>query len=160
MWVGIWFVGDWSVSRGLCSDSASRRNLHGRLASILMLSLVSGCGMTSGFLKKAESDPGLVTGSVPQQAELDRSQLSDEITVKNAVTSADLGAIAGQPIAWVNQNTGSRGAVTRIVEAKDQIGLCRQLETSRESFEGIALFSGRACLSQDGEWSMLSFGPL
>lgn len=148
-----------SVLRCLCSDSASRWNLHARLASILMLGLVSGCGMTGGFLKKAESDPGLVTGSVPQQTDLDRSQLSDEITVKNAVTSADLGAIAGQPIAWVNQNTGSRGAVTRIVEAKDDTGLCRQFETSRESFEGIALFSGKACLKDDGEWSMLSFSP-
>ncbi len=114
--------------------------------------------MTGGILKKAESDPGLVTGSVSRQ--MDSNQLSDEITVKNAVTSADLGAIAGQPIAWINQNTGSRGAVTHIVEAKEQTGICRQFETSRESFEGIALFSGKACLSEDGDWSMLSFGPL
>lgn len=151
-------MGDLSVLRRFGSDSPLRRNLHGRWPSILLAGLLSGCGMTGGFLKKAESDPGLVTGSVSRQ--MDSNQLSDEITVKNAVTSADLGAIAGQPIAWVNQNTGSRGAVTHIVEAKDQTGICRQFETSRESFEGIALFSGKACLSQDGEWSMLSFGPL
>lgn len=140
-------------------DSSISRILHATCPTIFVVCLLSGCGMSGGAINKVDSDPALVTGSVPSEAPDDQSKLSDEITIRNAVSSANLDKVAGQ-LAWANQQTGSRGTVTRIVEARENEQICRNFDTSRESFEGIALFAGKTCLKDDGQWSMLSFGPV
>ena len=87
----------------------------------------------------------------------DPEQISDEATIRNAVSSANLGVLGPRPLAWANQDTGSVGTVSEIAEAKENGQLCRRFKTSRESFEGIALFAGKACLDDGGEWAMSSF---
>ena len=141
-------------------DSSISRILHASCSIIFIGMALSGCGMSGGAMSKVESDPALVTGSVPPVIADDQNQLSDEITIRNAVSSANLEKMAGQQLAWANQDTGSRGTVTRVVEAKEEGQICRKFDTSRESFEGIALFAGKTCLKDDGEWSMMSFGPV
>ena len=116
--------------------------------------------MTGGSIDKAATDPSLVTNSVSQTPTASAEQVSDEATIRNAVSSANLGVLGPSPLAWANQDTGSSGTVSDIAEAKEDGQLCRKFKTSRESFEGISLFSGKACLADSGEWSMSSFGPL
>ena len=142
------------------SDSSLQRLFHAFTAIYLGTSLLSGCGLTSNALKKAESDPSLVTGSVAPETPVDLNRQSDEATIRNAVSSANLDAIGGKPLAWANQGTGSRGAVSKISEIRNEGQICRKFETSRESFEGIALFGGKTCLNDNGDWSMLNFDAL
>ena len=141
-------------------DRSLRPFLHACTGFIFLFAPLSGCGLTGNTLKKAENDPSLVTGSVATVAPVDQDRISDETTIRNAVSSANLDMIGPQPLSWANQDTGSRGAVSRITEAKKDGTVCRKFETSRESFEGIALFSGKTCLKDDGEWSMLNFDAL
>ena len=116
--------------------------------------------MTGNSMDKAATDPSLVTNSVPDSSAANPDQISDEATIRNAVSSANLGVLGAKPLAWANQDTGSSGAVSEIAEARENGQLCRRFKTSRESFEGIALFAGKACLEDSGEWAMSGFGAL
>jgi surface antigen len=116
--------------------------------------------MTGNSMDKAAADPSLVTNSVPQTPSSSPEQISDQATIRNAVSSANLGVLGPQPLSWANQDTGSSGTVLEIAEAKEDGQLCRKFKTSRESFEGIALFAGKACLDDSGEWALSSFGAL
>jgi 17 kDa outer membrane surface antigen len=116
--------------------------------------------MTGNSMDKAGTDPSLVTNSVPETPSASPDQISDEATIRNAVSSANLGVLGPKPLSWANQDTGSSGSVSEIAEAKEDGQLCRKFKTSRESFEGIALFAGKACLEDSGEWAMSSFGAL
>lgn len=117
--------------------------------------------MSSGFdVSKAEVDDLTQTGATPaadQQA--DPTRLSDETTIRNAVSSADPEAQM-QPLAWANADTGSRGAISNMIEKQDGGTLCREFTASRESFDGVALYSGNACKTDRGAWYMRSFKPL
>lgn len=116
--------------------------------------LVSGCA--GGFsLEKVDADPSIITGSVGTSVPVDAVRQSDEATIRNAVSSADLETAASAPLAWANADTGSRGTITALSEARDTGTLCRSFTTSRESFDGVALLSGEACMVQGGVWRML-----
>lgn len=120
---------------------------------------LSGCG--GGFvMEKLDADPTIVTSSVPQETgAADPIRRSDEATIRNAVSSADLEGAAATPLAWANADTGSRGTITQMTESKAEGRLCRSFTTSRESFNGVALYSGEACLISGG-WRMAPLDPL
>jgi surface antigen len=145
---------------GLAKHRASPRLLHMRAAFLSALVILSGCGLSGNAMKKVEDDPALVTSSVSSQASTDQDAISDIATIRNAVSSANLEATGGKPLSWANQDTGSRGQVTSIAEANQDGRVCRKFETSRESFEGISLFTGKTCLNDDGQWSVLSFDAI
>lgn len=103
-----------------------------------------------------------MVGAVSPQtaASGDVEKLSDEATIRNAVTSADVSQISGNEIAWANADTGSKGAISALVESKEQGQLCRKFTTTRESFDGVALYEGKACMAAPGNWQMLAFSAL
>lgn len=125
------------------------------LAGLLML---GGCG-TGGFsLQQADVDRTIVTSNIPASTTSDDSNLADDqATIRNAVSSADVEALAGKNIAWANPDTGSRGAIKQLTESKTGELLCRQFTATRESFDGVALFKGKACSIGDGAWRMQAF---
>lgn len=110
-------------------------------------------------LRKAEVDDMLTTSAVSTNsaAVRDTTQVSDETTVRNAVSSADLDVVARQGLPWANADTGSRGTITDLVEYRRKGLLCRKFNVSRESYNGVALFAGEACQAGDGAWRMLAF---
>jgi len=115
-----------------------------------------------GFsLEKAEVDRSLLTGSVQSgtQAPVDAERVSDEATIRNAVSSADVTGLGGGALAWANADTGSRGAISNLVESRDNGALCRKFITSRESYDGVGLYHGEVCMAGSGVWRMLSFQP-
>lgn len=136
---------------------------HGLTAAGLLFLALSIAGCAGGFdMKKAEVDPTILTSSVRTEAgsPADPERLSDETAIRNAVSSADLTELAGRSLPWANPATGSRGAISSLVEAKDKGILCRRFTTSRESFDGIALFKGEACMAETGAWHMAAFSPV
>lgn len=94
------------------------------------------------------------TSSVPAGTE----RLTDELTVRNAVSSADLARTGGSAIPWANSASGSAGVISSISENHDNAGrTCRDFVTTRHSYQGIANYSGRTCLGNSGEWLLLAF---
>lgn len=125
---------------------------------LLALTLaLSGCGAGGFSLDKAEVDRSLYTSDIPQKAGPDALRVSDETTIRNAVSSADLETLAGQPLPWANADTGARGAISGLAEYRKDGLLCRNFTTTRESFDGVRLFKGEACMAAAGLWRLQSF---
>lgn len=130
-------------------------------AVLLAQCVAAGCGAGSASLQQVQTDPAIVGSISPQTAATgDIEKLSDEATIRNAVTSADVTQFSGSEISWANADTGSRGAIGRLVESKEAGQLCREFTTTRESFDGVALYKGKTCLAGPGNWQMLAFSAL
>lgn len=121
--------------------------------------LTAGC--TSTMLGGGKDvDQAIVTSTVaPVPPAPDAEAQSDALTVRNAISSADLSTLAGAPLAWANADTGSRGAISAVTEDSQQGQVCRKFTTTRESFDGISLYQGRACMVAPGTWQMTAFAP-
>jgi hypothetical protein len=121
-----------------------------------------GACASGGFsLEKAEVDHSILTSNVPaEQVGTDAGRASDETTIRNAVSSADLESLAGKPVPWANPDTGSRGAIASLTEQKNDGTLCRAFTTSRESFDGVGLYKGEVCMVGAGAWRMQAFDAL
>ncbi|MHA6644149.1 RT0821/Lpp0805 family surface protein [Mesorhizobium sp. A623] len=127
----------------------------GMLIGVLV---VAGCGAGGFSLEQAEVDRTLYTSSVPAASPTDDSSLvADQATIRNAVSSADVETLAGQDIPWANSETGSRGAISQLTEDKSGGRLCRSFAASRESFDGVSLFKGEACMIAAGVWRLEAF---
>jgi len=83
---------------------------------------------------KAEVDRSLFTSSTAASAlPSDQDRASDQTTIGNAASSADLEQLGGQAVPWANAGTGSRGSITELVELKDNGQTCRSFTASREA---------------------------
>ena len=126
-----------------------------RAATALALCLaLSGCMSTSFDFFGSKPD-STVTNSLA--AKKSSETVSDEVTVRNAVTSADLDKLANAPLPWANASTGSAGVVSTISEARADGVVCRSFVTTRHAYDGIANFAGEACLGTNGEWRLMDF---
>ncbi|NTJ42786.1 hypothetical protein G6L28_09295 [Agrobacterium larrymoorei] len=139
----------------------SNRRTKSFLASVvdlsatgLMLVMLTSC-VSLDLFGGDKVDKSLSTASVPNQQ--NGPALTDDATIRNAVTSADISKLADSPLPWANAATGSAGVVTAIREDRSTGFVCRDFRTTRHSYEGIAAYSGQACLSETGEWLMTRF---
>jgi surface antigen len=135
--------------------------LTGIVFPVLTLIALSGCAAGGFGLDKANVDPSITTGDVGGADASNPEQRSDEATIRNAVSAADLELLkAGSPLPWANADTGSRGAIDSLVEEKQGQQLCRTFTASRESFDGVSLYKGQACMVAPGAWQMQEFEPV
>lgn len=135
-----------------------------RAATPCALLLLAGCGAGGFSLEKAEVDRSIVTGSIAKTATpdtADAGMASDQETIRNAASSADVQGLAGQAVPWANTTTGSRGAITQMAETGDAVsGRCRRFDVSRESYDGVAMYKGSVCMTGVGIWQMQDFKAL
>ncbi|MBB4953766.1 hypothetical protein H4S14_001826 [Agrobacterium vitis] len=126
-----------------------------RFSAFAALCLIaSGCvGNVLDFGDTAKVDRSISTGTIPTGPE----KTSDQDTIRNAVSSADLVRLGTTPVPWANTTTGSAGVITTIAEDSNSGVVCRAFVTSRHAYDGIAKFYGRACLVGNGQWQLVSF---
>ncbi len=130
----------------------------GGLVVGVALCLLPGCAMNT--LEKAVPDQTSVTGSVATAQPVDNKGSSDQTTVRNIVSALNFTQWGSKPVPWSNPETGSQGTITAIAEKKDETGLCREFQTSRESFDGVMIYKGETCLQNGGQWTLKSFAPM
>lgn len=126
---------------------------------MLALALAAaGCTSRSPSLESMGFDQ-IKTGSISggKAVAPDAERVSDETTIRNAVSSANLDEVSGGRLAWANSQTGSRGEIFGVMQYMDETRLCRRFRVSRESFEGVSLFRGEVCMSMAGEWWVRAF---
>jgi hypothetical protein len=133
-----------------------------KAAAIVLVALpLAACGAGGFSLEQAEVDRTILTSSTPASAlPIDQDRASDQATIRNAVSSADIQELGGQAVPWANSDTGSRGSITELAESRGNGQLCRRFTASRESFDGVALFKGEVCLAGAGVWLMQDFKAL
>lgn len=140
-------------------ELTKRRFAEGRNAIVAVavaMPLVACTSSLDVFNGSEKVDRSISTGTIPRPARSETS-LSDEATVRNAVTSVDLAKAGANPLPWANTATGSAGVVSAIREDHDQGRVCRAFRTTRHSYEGIAVFSGQACMTGSGDWTLTAF---
>lgn len=111
--------------------------------------VVPGLGVTT--------DKKLTTSAIQTNYQAEPDSESDETTVRNAVSSADISKPGAVAIPWANTTTGSAGVVSAITEENNGSYVCRIFKTTRHSYRGISNYDGKACLVGSGEWQMISF---
>lgn len=129
---------------------------------VVAAAMLAGCG-TAGFsLESAVPDRSIVTGSVSQQqaSPVDSVKVSDEAIIRAAVSSAVVEDVNEGGIGWANAATGSRGTIRDLHETRESSILCRRFTASRESFEGVHMYQGEACLGPARVWVTRSFERL
>ena len=126
-------------------------------ATLLSIAAFAACGCTvmNGDALEGALDRSIVTGSIAPPPP--REDVSDSRTVRNAVSSADIASLRTAPLAWSNSDTGTSGAITSITEAREGNVVCRTFTTSRQRFDGVALYAGEACTRGEGEWVLTRF---
>lgn len=130
-------------------------------ATLCACFILSACGSGGFSLEKAEVDRTFYTSNVAApRTSVEVERLSDEATIRNAVTSADIETLAGAPLPWANAETGARGQITGLSELKGKGTLCRTFSASRESFDGVGMYKGEACMVASGAWRMMRLDSL
>ena len=127
------------------------------IAALVALPMVLAACASGNLLKKAETDHSIITGSVPKTAST--ANVTDEDTIRNAVTSVDPKAVGPDGLAWTNEATGASGEITGLTEYQDNGRPCRRFSASVTRFDGIGLYHGKACLGDAGGWQMQAFQP-
>jgi surface antigen len=132
------------------------------LAALMLGVMIVGSGCAGrGGIEEMAADPTLITGSARGAVAADETTLSDEKTIRDAVSSANIDTLEGNPLAWANSYTGSRGTVTALSEYKQDDGrVCRKFSTTRESFDGVGVYNGETCTATANNWFMKAFSRL
>ncbi|WP_455272443.1 RT0821/Lpp0805 family surface protein [Rhizobium herbae] len=138
-------------------DTKVLSRLPGIAAVCLTATTLSGCLGGLDFAGSSDVDRTVATSSVPSVRNDEDN--SDAITVRNAVSSADISKVVGNPIPWANSMSGSAGVISSISEEQVNGTTCRRFTTTRHSYQGIAKFDGNTCLLDSGAWYLTSFGP-
>lgn len=130
-------------------------------AGLLAALLLGGCTLSGGGLEDMV-DRSITTGSIAPGTgaaapSVDTDRLSDGRTVRNAVSAAKLSQ-SPLTVAWANAETGASGTITAIEEMREGSAICRRFTTSRQRFDGIALYDGETCSAGSGEWVLTRFG--
>lgn len=143
------------ISKPYGGQKASVAGTANFVVAVLAPLLLSGCmglGMDATDTKLTTSSVDNPTSRAPADT------VSDEITVRNAVSSADLERMSGSvSIPWANTTTGSAGVITSIREENNGSYVCRTFITTRHSYRGISNYGGKACLVGSGEWQVIAF---
>jgi hypothetical protein len=138
-----------------CTNVPANRmavSVFGALAMTLML---AGCGGGYSMSKAADENAGVTTASVATQP--DTQMVSDQSTIRNAVSQADLTTMDRTGMSWTNNETGSRGSISSISEYAESGATCRKFVVSRESYSGVNLYDGDACLVNGRDWKLRAF---
>jgi len=113
-------------------------------------------------MRQAEVDVTLLTGDIkaPGSSRTDAGRASDETTVRNAVSSADIELLPREGLRWANPRTGARGSITGLTQSTRDGRLCRGFVTTHENYDGVRLFRGEVCMLSAGIWRMQEFQAL
>lgn len=107
----------------------------------------------------SSADTKLTTASTTN-GKAQNDSVSDEITIRNAVSSADIANKGQVSIPWANTSTGSAGVISSISEENNGSYVCRLFVTTRHSYRGISNYTGKACQVGGGEWQIVTFREL
>jgi surface antigen len=141
------------VLRGVMLAVSWRKFLP--VAALVLLPVALTACASGNLLKRAETDRSIITGSV--RSNPTTANVTDEETIRNAVTSVDPSGLGSDGLAWLIPATGARGQITGLTEFQDSGHLCRRFSASVTRFDGVGLYHGEACLENSGGWQLRTF---
>ena len=130
----------------------SGRALRTGLIAVLAIAPLSGC-LGRGVDDTLSLD-AVTTQSIGQQAP--RLATDEEAVARAVAAAADR---AEGPFPWANPDTGTTGVISSLQPIQEPVGECRAFTTSLHRYDGIALFNGKSCKAETGEWRLSDFAP-
>ncbi|MHC5306626.1 RT0821/Lpp0805 family surface protein [Bartonella sp. LJL80] len=124
---------------------------------------MQGCIVAGFKADKADAsfkpDASIVTGSIAPtpQATVSPVQQSDQLVVRDKISTLNKGEIGAASFNWENAVTGSEGVISQIAERKANGRLCRSFQTTRAAYDGVNLYQGQVCQVADDVWTMTAF---
>jgi len=128
-----------------------------RIGCVLALSILQACAIANP--KGASFTPDTtVTNTVnPSGKHLEDEQLrADGKVIRDMVTKTSLSSTQSG-MEWENDNTGSRGIISSVQPIRDGEKHCRLFTTTREAFDGVMAYEGKACQTPEGGWVLSQF---
>ncbi|MCY0094154.1 RT0821/Lpp0805 family surface protein [Hoeflea ulvae] len=142
------------------TEADRREKGHTARRALLALALpfclaLTGC-MSSGSSAVSALSVDQMTTAAITPLSADSEIMSDEMVIRDLVGGLEQGRMH-DPLPWSNALTGSAGVMSRIETVSDGTRACREFETTRHGFDGVALYDGRVCRRPDGGWDLISF---
>ncbi|WP_265515824.1 RT0821/Lpp0805 family surface protein [Nitratireductor luteus] len=109
------------------------------LRLFVLIAVLQGCA--SAPQEVLAPDTTLITASI-QEA---RPLLSDPLLAEDAPSIVSALALGSSGKAWQNGTTGAHGEIVSAFAANETGRSCIAFTTTRESFDGVGLYDGKAC---------------
>jgi hypothetical protein len=118
---------------------------------------IQACSMGS---KTSALDMALTTAAVPSAPPVfpDEGLAADGQAILTAL-STNAPAEEATGLSWENPDSGARGLITAYAGDAEEGQKCFAFTTTRESFDGISLYEGKACKDSAGILRMRAFAP-
>lgn len=83
---------------------------------------------------------------------------SDGRIISDMVSKTAFSTDKSTSLNWLNPETGSLGVISTVEENGNSH--CRIFRTSREAYDGVALYNGEICEVSPGVWEVQNFSPV
>ncbi|AQS42292.1 MAG: Hypothetical protein BHV28_16140 [Candidatus Tokpelaia hoelldobleri] len=121
---------------------------------------IQGCVVSGNQNQARQADRSLVTSAVTA----DKGNIDDALPPADQQVIRDFVAKAGKNqgnvLVWTSQETGNRGTISALADLQENGHACRTFQTTRESYDGVLLFSGKACNISGNVWTMTDLKAL
>jgi len=134
--------------------------MMGRASCVLALCVLQACAITNP--KGAQYAPDqTITSALTSSGgskQIDEKLGQDGQIIRDHVIQASLSDLSAyNGTTWENEATGSRGIISSIQPINEDGRQCRAFKTTRESFDGILIYEGKACDTPNGGWVLSQF---
>ena len=131
------------------------RQLQSFLITVVLAGLTGGCAVSTGFLDNKVDE--IVTGSVGKSTKPDNVDLADWVSMRTALNEATRDTIAGSPVPWENESTGSSGSLMAFSAPSDGDGRCKNFAATLQNIDGVHRYKGEACTAGRDNWQISRF---
>jgi len=127
-----------------------------RVGCVIALSALQACAIANPKNTGYAPDKTVTSAlSSSGEREMDENLEKDGKIIRNLVVNTSLSSSYLQEgMAWENSDTGSRGIVSSIQSIKEGKRTCRAFKTTREAFDGVMVYEGKACDTPNGGWTL------
>jgi len=130
-----------------------------RVVCVLALVILQACAIANPKGAQYTPDQTITSALAPAQArQIDEKLGQDGQVIRDHVIQAALSDVSAyNGTVWENEATGSRGTISSIQSTREGERQCRAFTTTRESFDGILVYEGKACDTPNGGWVLSHF---
>lgn len=135
--------------------SSAARQLRNFAAAAFSFAFVGGCAVSPGFLDNGSDE--IITGSISKSQKPTGIEASDWQKLGVVLNEAAEENVAGSPVPWENNVTGSTGSLMAFAAPSDGRGRCKNFAATLQNIDGIHRYKGEACSFNQNNWKINRF---
>jgi len=120
-------------------------------AAALAFAALAGCAIREGDSALAGLD-STMTASISGDS---AGSIAAAIAPDSSSVLARLENMRGSSGDWSNMATGTSGTISAVEQTAQRGKICRSFQTTRQSYDGIGLYQGKACKYKTDPWRLV-----